>query len=67
MQQLNAKSLPASTVWSSLRRFTKSKDNSSAAVKTMFVSVLILLVNMLTGVLTARYLGPTGRGNRPLW
>lgn len=64
MQQLNAKSLPASTVWSSLRRFTKSKDNSSAAVKTMFVSVLILLVNMLTGVLTARYLGPTGRGEQ---
>jgi O-antigen/teichoic acid export membrane protein len=64
MQQLNAKSLPASTVWSSLRSFTKSKDNSSAAVKTMFVSVLILLVNMLTGVLTARYLGPTGRGEQ---
>jgi O-antigen/teichoic acid export membrane protein len=64
MQQLNAKSLPTSTVWSSLRHFTKSKDNSSAAMKTMFVSVLILLINMLTGVLTARYLGPTGRGEQ---
>lgn len=64
MQQLNAKSLPTSTVWSTLKRFTKSKDNSSAAVKTMFVSVLILLVNMLTGVLTARYLGPSGRGEQ---
>ncbi|ULO06688.1 oligosaccharide flippase family protein [Paenibacillus sp. 19GGS1-52] len=64
MQQLNAKSLPISSVWSSLRHFTKSKDNSSAAVKTMFVSILILLVNMVTGVLTARYLGPTGRGEQ---
>ncbi|AIQ45258.1 membrane protein [Paenibacillus sp. FSL R7-0273] len=64
MQQSNAKSLPTSTVWSSLKRFTKSKNNSSAAVKTMMVSVLILLVNMLTGVLTARYLGPTGRGEQ---
>lgn len=64
MQQLNAKSLPTSSVWSTLKRFSKSKDNSSAAVKTMFVSVLILLVNMLTGVLTARYLGPTGRGEQ---
>lgn len=67
MQQSSAKSLPANRVWSTFRRFTKSKDNSSAAVKTMFVSVLILLVNMLTGVLTARYLGPTGRGSRPPW
>ncbi|ASA26026.1 lipopolysaccharide biosynthesis protein [Paenibacillus donghaensis] len=64
MEQLNAKSLPNSTVWSSLKRFSKSNDNSSAAVKTMFVSVLILLVNILTGVLTARYLGPTGRGEQ---
>ncbi|CAM4480980.1 oligosaccharide flippase family protein [Paenibacillus typhae] len=64
MQQSNAKSLPTSTVWSSLKRFTKSKNNSSAAVKTMMVSVLILLVNMLTGVLTARYLGPSGRGEQ---
>ncbi|MBY0012601.1 oligosaccharide flippase family protein [Paenibacillus typhae] len=64
MQQSNAKSLPTNTVWSSLKRFTKSKNNSSAAVKTMMVSVLILLVNMLTGVLTARYLGPSGRGEQ---
>ncbi|WP_342564482.1 oligosaccharide flippase family protein [Paenibacillus sp. FSL R7-0345] len=64
MQQSNAKSLPTSTVLSSLKRFTKSKNNSSAAVKTMMVSILILLVNMLTGVLTARYLGPTGRGEQ---
>lgn len=63
-QQLNAKSPPASSVWSSLKQFTKSKDNSSAAVKTMFVSVLILMLNMLTGVLTARYLGPSGRGEQ---
>jgi O-antigen/teichoic acid export membrane protein len=31
-------------------------------VKTMFISVLILLLNMATGVLTARWLGPEGRG-----
>ncbi|WP_410513690.1 oligosaccharide flippase family protein [Paenibacillus sp. BR2-3] len=64
MQQLNAKSFPTNSVWSSLRHFTRSKGSSSAAVKTMFVSVLILLLNMLTGVLTARYLGPTGRGEQ---
>ncbi|MCL6601683.1 MAG: oligosaccharide flippase family protein [Paenibacillus sp.] len=64
MQQLNAKSFPTNSVWSSFRNFTKSKGNSSAAVKTMFVSILILLLNMLTGVLTARYLGPTGRGEQ---
>ncbi len=63
-QQLNVKSLPTNRIWSSLRLFTKSKDNSSVAVKTMFVSVLILLINILTGVLTARYLGPTGRGEQ---
>lgn len=64
MQQLNAKSLPNNTIWSALKRFTKSKGNSSAAMKTMIVSVLVLLINMLTGVLTARYLGPTGRGEQ---
>ncbi|WP_151733162.1 lipopolysaccharide biosynthesis protein [Paenibacillus tengchongensis] len=64
MQQLNAKSPPANSVWSTVKRFTKSRNNSSAAVKTMIVSILILLVNMLTGVLTARYLGPTGRGEQ---
>ncbi|MNO37734.1 colanic acid exporter [compost metagenome] len=64
MQQLNAKSLPNNTIWSTLKRFTKSKGNSSAAMKTMIVSVLVLLINMLTGVLTARYLGPTGRGEQ---
>jgi O-antigen/teichoic acid export membrane protein len=64
MQQLNAKSFPTNTIWSAFKRFTKSKDNSSAAMKTMIVSVLILLINMLTGVLTARYLGPTGRGEQ---
>ena len=32
------------------------------AVSTMLFSVLVLLVNMATGVLTARWLGPEGRG-----
>ncbi len=64
MQQLNAKSLPTNTIWSTLKRFTKSKGNSSAAMKTMIVSVLVLLINILTGVLTAQYLGPTGRGEQ---
>src|SRR5690554_186652 len=31
-------------------------------VNTMVISVLILLLNMVTGVLTARWLGPEGRG-----
>lgn len=64
MQQLEAKSVPRRNALSSLKRFIQSKDSSSAAVKTMIFSMLILVVNMLTGVLTARYLGPTGRGEQ---
>lgn len=64
MQQMNAKSLPTNTIWTTFKRFTKSKGNSSAAMKTMIVSVFVLLINILTGVLTARYLGPAGRGEQ---
>ncbi|MDP4098952.1 oligosaccharide flippase family protein [Paenibacillus sp. P96] len=64
MQYLQALSNPIRTVIGTIMRFARSKDNSSAAVKTMFFSILILLVNMLTGILTARYLGPTGRGEQ---
>ncbi|MGQ3477958.1 lipopolysaccharide biosynthesis protein [Paenibacillus sp. TY11] len=64
MQNLQALSAPVRTLWSTVIRFAKSKDSSSAAVKTMIFSMLILVVNMLTGVLTARFLGPTGRGEQ---
>lgn len=64
VQNLQALSAPVRTLWSTVIRFAKSKDNSSAAVKTMIFSMLILVVNMLTGVLTARFLGPTGRGEQ---
>ncbi|WP_025681288.1 oligosaccharide flippase family protein [Paenibacillus massiliensis] len=64
MQYLQALSSPIRSIFSFIVRFAKSKDNSSAAVKTMFFSIMILMVNMLTGILTARYLGPTGRGEQ---
>ncbi|MFM9276441.1 lipopolysaccharide biosynthesis protein [Paenibacillus jiagnxiensis] len=64
MQNLQTLSNPIRAVIGTIMRFARSKDNSSAAVKTMIVSVLILVVNMLTGILTARYLGPTGRGEQ---
>lgn len=64
MQNLQTLSNPVRTVIGTIIRFSRSNDNSSAAVKTMIVSVLILMVNMVTGILTARYLGPTGRGEQ---
>lgn len=63
MEQFNVKPFP-SMVFRTARRFAKSKAHSSAAIKTMLFSILILMINMLTGVLTARFLGPTGRGEQ---
>lgn len=52
------------SIWLSLRGLFTSKGHMAATVKTMLVSILVLLINMLTGVLTARYLGPSGRGEQ---
>ncbi|WP_238996582.1 lipopolysaccharide biosynthesis protein [Paenibacillus pinistramenti] len=64
MEQSNVKSFPGRSVFSTFGRFARSKAHSSAALKTMFFSIFILVINMLTGVLTARFLGPTGRGEQ---
>ncbi|KAA9004677.1 oligosaccharide flippase family protein [Paenibacillus spiritus] len=64
MQPQSANSISRGSLRASILRFARAKDNSSAAVKTMAVSILILVLNMLTGILTARYLGPTGRGEQ---
>ncbi|WP_223066914.1 lipopolysaccharide biosynthesis protein [Paenibacillus caui] len=64
MEQSNVKSFPGRAVFRSVGRFARSKAHSSAALKTMFFSILILMINIVTGVLTARYLGPTGRGEQ---
>ncbi|ANS73299.1 hypothetical protein AWM70_00800 [Paenibacillus yonginensis] len=64
MEQSNVKSFPGRNVFSTFGRFARSKAHSSEALKTMFFSIFILLINMLTGVLTARFLGPTGRGEQ---
>ena len=42
----------------------KGEDNSSATIQTVLVKVAILATNLLTGVLTARYLGTEGRGEQ---
>ena len=36
----------------------------SASVQTLLVNVAVLLVNVLTGIITARVLGPVGRGEQ---
>ncbi|GGA03084.1 hypothetical protein GCM10008018_56430 [Paenibacillus marchantiophytorum] len=47
-----------------IKSFYSSKGHMASSIKTMFFSVLILLINMLTGILTARFLGPSGRGEQ---
>lgn len=43
-------------------RLLKSKSGSGAVVQLMSANVLVLILNLATGVLTARLLGPEGRG-----
>jgi O-antigen/teichoic acid export membrane protein len=65
MQQSNINPLPLkSSRLTSLREFISSQNGSAAAVKTAVFSVLILAINVVTGVLTARFLGPEGRGEQ---
>lgn len=48
---------------SQLQRLWKGGDTTSTSIRAFFVSILILGLNMLTGILTSRYLGPHGRGD----
>lgn len=49
---------------SKLRWIANGGDNVSATIQTILVKIAILLTNLLTGVLTARYLGSEGRGEQ---
>jgi len=51
-------------MWSSLiLKFIHSKDGASTSIRALVISMLILLLNMITGMITARVLGPAGRGD----
>ncbi|WP_235886308.1 oligosaccharide flippase family protein [Paenibacillus cymbidii] len=63
-QPMNLKVWRVRPLFGFLKSFLASKGNMAATIKTMLFSILILVINMLTGVLTARYLGPTGRGEQ---
>lgn len=46
-------------------QFTHTKPSGfSASLQTLSVNIAVLLVNVLTGILTARVLGPVGRGEQ---
>jgi enterobacterial common antigen flippase len=40
----------------------RAKDSSSATIQTLLLRIIGIVVSILTGVITARYLGPIGRG-----
>ncbi|MEC0227201.1 lipopolysaccharide biosynthesis protein [Paenibacillus alba] len=63
-QPVNLKIIRSKPLFTMIKSFYTSKSNMASSVKTMFFSVLILLINMLTGILTARFLGPSGRGEQ---
>lgn len=44
--------------------FVRSQGTFAASTQTFFVSAAILLLNLLTGVVTARFLGVVGRGEQ---
>lgn len=42
----------------------RGKGGTAAVLQTLLTRILILAVNVLTGIITARFLGPTGRGEQ---
>ena len=42
----------------------KGKSSGSATLQTLLVGLLVLATNVLTGIITARTLGPVGRGEQ---
>ncbi|TXK83698.1 lipopolysaccharide biosynthesis protein [Paenibacillus sp. N3.4] len=63
-QPVDLKTIRIKPLLSFIKSFFSSKSHMADSVKTMFFSVLILMINMLTGILTARFLGPLGRGEQ---
>ncbi|MDQ0890884.1 O-antigen/teichoic acid export membrane protein [Paenibacillus sp. V4I9] len=51
-------------LYGSVSHFLKRKDSLASSLKTVATSMLILLINMATGVVCARFLGPGGRGDQ---
>ncbi len=52
----------ASSIAAKVRWIFEAKDGTSAVIQTFLSRILILGVNLLTGMVTARLLGPEGRG-----
>ena len=44
--------------------FVYGKSMFAASVQTLLISVVILFINLLTGIITARFLGAAGRGEQ---
>ena len=44
--------------------FVYGKGTFAASVQTLLISVVILFINLLTGIITARFLGVAGRGEQ---
>lgn len=45
-----------------LRRVLRGEDGASATVQTLVAQALVIAANVVTGIITARALGPNGRG-----
>ena len=49
---------------SKIQRMLKSKSSSAATLQTLLTRIFILVLNVATGVITARFLGADGRGEQ---
>lgn len=49
---------------SSVRWVLKGRSGAAATVQTLLSKLLIIAINITTGIITARYLGPEGRGEQ---
>ncbi|MDQ0873220.1 O-antigen/teichoic acid export membrane protein [Paenibacillus sp. V4I3] len=46
-----------------MKGLMKGKDTVSTSIRALLASMFILGLNMLTGIMTSRFLGPSGRGD----
>ena len=53
-----------SSVGAATRRVLRGQDGTAATLQTMLSRLLILGINVVTGIITARTLGPVGRGEQ---
>ncbi|MCU0551157.1 MAG: oligosaccharide flippase family protein [Leptolyngbya sp. Prado105] len=51
-------------IWQGMSRTLQGRDATSAIFQTLLARFLIILVNVATGTITARILGPSGRGEQ---